>query len=166
MLASTVSDNSKDVISMIQNIASAIEGFDKTIVIAAVIALYLMQAVAYWGVFGKAGEKKWKCFVPVLNSYTRFKISWSKLAFWICLILALLRFSPYFISEFAPDFAYGDYIAIAAAAILLIMQFISCIKISRCFGRKFGYAIGLLILPQLFMLILGLGNSEYKRENK
>ena len=145
---------------------SVFGSFSKTAVIAFALALYLMEAVAYWGIFAKAGEKKWKGFVPLINSYTRFKISWSRLAFWICIILALASASPSVINKFDLTFAYGDYIAAGAAILLSVMQIISCVKLSKSYGHKFGFALGLILLPELFLLILGLGNSEYVREKK
>lgn len=129
--------------------------------VAAAIAVYLMQAVAYWCIFKKAGEKKGRAFVPGLNAYTQFKLSWSKAAFWIFLALCIVEgvFSwanP--VSTLVPN---SYYVFLASSAAVMVMHIISCFKLSKSFGHGFGWALGLMLFPQIFMLTIGLGGSEY-----
>ena len=141
----------------------------KPVIIATgLIAIYLMQTIAYLGIFKKAGEKPWKAFVPGINGYAQFKISWTGFAFIVYLLVFALQFIPQIFSANYPDLLdtqYAGYVSMGASVVLLIMQIVACIKLSRCFGHKLGWAIGLLLLTQVFMLAIGLGNSEYVGKN-
>ena len=42
-----------------------------------VIGWYILQAVAYWKIFEKAGEPGWKAIIPFYNTYTQYKFTWN-----------------------------------------------------------------------------------------
>ena len=37
-----------------------------------VIGWYILQVVAYWQIFEKAGEPGWKAIIPCYNTYTQY----------------------------------------------------------------------------------------------
>lgn len=39
------------------------------------IALCILEIVALWRIFTKAGEKGWNCLIPIYNMYILFKIA-------------------------------------------------------------------------------------------
>ena len=108
---------------------------------------WLLQIIANWNIFTKAGEAGWKSIIPVYSDYISYKIAWQPSYFWlvfpngtnttILLIVSLIRI------------------------ILAIISILYCIKLSRAFGHGIGFAIGLIFLQPIFMLILGFGNDPY-----
>ena len=40
------------------------------------LALIILAIVAMWRIFTKAGEKGWKCLIPVYGAYVEYKIGW------------------------------------------------------------------------------------------
>ena len=50
------------------------------------IVWYVLQVIANWRIFTKAGEKGWKSIIPVYNTYITYKIAWKPVFFWIFLI--------------------------------------------------------------------------------
>ena len=99
------------------------------------IALYVLQIVALWKIYQKAGEKGWKAIVPFLNMYVLYKITWGN--GW----MFLLSFIPF-----------------ANAVIAIITMH----KLSVKFGHGVGFTLGLLFLNFIFALILGFGSSQYQ----
>lgn len=109
------------------------------ILIASVIGI--IQIIAMWKIFTKAGEKGWKCLIPIYNFVILFKIS--GLSPWLILVF-LAAIIP-FIGWLAP----------------IAMNAILSYKLAKSFGKDTGWAVGLYFLPSIFYLILAFGKSEY-----
>ena len=106
-------------------------GFPAAILLTLLPVLFI---IAFWKLFAKAGEAGWKSLVPFLNLYILYKISWGKG------ILFLLGFIPF---------------------VNIIIYFMTMLKLGDAFGKKLPFKLGLLFLPNVFMLILGFDHSEY-----
>ena len=50
-----------------------------------VIGWYILQVVAYWQIFEKAGEPGWKAIIPCYNTYTQYKFTWNANIYWFVL---------------------------------------------------------------------------------
>ena len=94
------------------------------IVIALVVAI--LQLAGMWKVFTKAGEKGWKCIIPIYNVVILFRIS--GLSPWIICgyLLAFIPFIGWLIS--------------------LGITIYQCNSLAKAFGKDVGYTIGLLFL--------------------
>ncbi|MBQ6380496.1 MAG: hypothetical protein IJJ41_02700 [Clostridia bacterium] len=101
----------------------------------ALFTLFLIgfEVVGYWGIFSKTGEKGWKALIPFYNLYTFVKVSEQKG------ILFLLLLLP---------------------GVNIVFSLICLKKLAARFGKGFGFAIGLFLLPGIFALILGFGKAE------
>lgn len=108
-------------------------------VIAIVIAV--LQIVAMWKIFTKAGEAGWKSIIPIYNVVTLFKVS--GLSPW--LVLAYLAAAIPFVGWL----------------IVLALTIFQANGLSKAFGKSTGFTVGLILIPSIFYLILGLGSSEY-----
>lgn len=109
------------------------------IVISLVVAI--LQLAGMWKVFTKAGQKGWKCIIPIYNLVILFRIS--GLSPWI-ICAYLLGFIPFI----------GWIVSIG----ITIYQ---CHSLAKSFGKDVGYTIGLIFLPTIFYMILGFGKAEY-----
>ena len=45
--------------------------------IAGFAVWYILQVIAYWKIFEKAGKPGWHSIIPVLNTYDQYDISWN-----------------------------------------------------------------------------------------
>ncbi len=130
-------------------------------VCALVAAYYIIRVIANWRVFKKAGEPGWKSLIPIYNRYIVYKIAWRPGIFWLNLLLS-------FVSAFCYNYGLPDdnrvFIEISAAlmAVALAIGVVATYKLSRAFGHGVPFTLGLLFLNPLFILILGLGPSEYR----
>ncbi|MCI8470105.1 MAG: hypothetical protein HFJ35_01125 [Clostridia bacterium] len=105
------------------------------------LVIYIIQIIAMWKLFNKAGQAGWKSLIPIYNFVILFKIS--GLSPWL-LLLFLLSFIP----------VIGSIIVIALMAILSY-------KLAKSFGKDGGWAVGLYFLAPIFYMILAFGSSEY-----
>lgn len=120
-----------------------------------VIGWYVLQVVAYWQIFEKAGEPGWKAIIPLYNTYTQYKFTWDTNFFWFVLfgslIGGLLNSFDGMIS------ALGSLILLGVS----VVNIIALNKLAKAFGHGTGFTIGLVFLNPIFKLILGFSGDEY-----
>lgn len=121
------------------------------------ILFFLLQVIAQWKLFTKAGEGGWKSLIPVYNYYTLFKITWSRTAFFV--IAALMIASALLLQH--TDSGLCMVLGRISSALVSLITIIETYKVSRAYGHGFPYFLGLLFLEPLFVMILGLGSSRY-----
>ena len=124
-------------------IGAALGAFMGLIIVIA-IAIVVLQIVANWKLFTKAGEKGWKSIIPFYNTAILYKISG------MSPYLALL-----YIGMFIP--VINIFIGIAFAVLNLYQP----INLAKGFNKSTGFTVGMIMLPFIFNLILGLGDSKY-----
>lgn len=107
--------------------------------IAALIGLFLaiLVIVAWWRMFEKAGQVGCLAFIPIVNTILLLQIA-GKPWWWILLLLI-----PF---------------------VNIIVLIVVMIGLAEAFGQGPLFAIGLIFLPFIFFLILGLGPAQYLGE--
>lgn len=105
------------------------------------LMITIIQLVAMWKLYKKAGEPGWMSIIPICNLVTLFKIA--GLSPWLILVY-LLAFIPFI----------GWIAGIVLTAAL-------CYKLALSFGKGIGWAVGLYFLAPIFFMILAFGKSEY-----
>ena len=78
------------------------------IVAVFVICWYILNVVAYWRIFTKAGEAGWKSLIPVYNTYVQYKLTWNTKMFFVSLALSLITGSLSMIGGSAENLSYVD----------------------------------------------------------
>ena len=113
---------------------SIIFGAYALVISAAAIVFSILIIIGIWKVFTKAGEPGWMALIPFLNTYKIFKIAWGN--GW----LFLLGFIP---------------------IVNIVVGIMVSIKLARAFGKGTGFAVGLILLPSIFYIILGFSDAVY-----
>ena len=98
------------------------------------LVILVLSIVACWKVFTKAGKPGWASIIPFYNIYVLLTIV-GKPGWWL-----LLFFIP---------------------LVNLFIGIIVAIELAKCFGKGGGFAVGLILLPFIFMLILAFGSAKY-----
>jgi hypothetical protein len=98
------------------------------------IAVVVFEIAALWQVFVKASEKGWKAIIPIWNTLIVLKISGRPFWWIILFIIPIVNFIVYIIVYY---------------------------NLAKSFAKSTGFAVGLLILPFIFIPILGFGSSQY-----
>jgi hypothetical protein len=104
------------------------------VIVGVVVAIVVTLLISFWGIFQKAGRPGWHALVPVFNNYVWIKILGRP--GW----LAVLALFPY---------------------INIVLGMFLCTDTAKSFGKKTGFAIGLMFLPFIFFPILAFGSARY-----
>lgn len=100
------------------------------------VILYVVFALPLWAVFKKAGsDMAWAAFVPIVNVYETLKVV-GRPGWWL-----ILYFIP---------------------IVNLVVAIIVWNDLSKSFGKGVGFTIGLILLPWVFLAILGWGSASYQ----
>lgn len=106
------------------------------------IRMVLLQIIANWRIFTKAGEAGWKSIIPIYGDYISYKIAWQPAYFWLTLILGII--SSYLQGTLEISESLTVYmLVILIKIILVVISIMYSIKLARAFGRGTGFAIGL-----------------------
>ena len=93
-----------------------------------------ISIVSMWKLFMKADEPGWASIIPFYNMYILFKITWGS---GIKFLFLLIPFAN------------------------IVFAIITYVKLAKVFGKGGGFAVGLVLLPVVFMPILAFGDSRY-----
>ena len=124
-----------------QNALLAFVGTFFVAILLIALVVCILQIVAMWKMFNKAGEKGWKSIIPIYGTVVLFKISGTSP--WL-ILLCLLSIIP-----------------IVGPLVIFGLNIYLSNNIAKSFGKDIGYTVGLIFLPFIFQLILGLGSAEY-----
>ena len=104
-------------------------------VIVLICVFALLQIIAQWKVFTKAGQPGWACIIPIYNIYIMTKIA-GKPGIWVL------------------------WMIIPLVNIVFVIWLYN--MISKSFGHDEGFTVGLIPLGIIFWPILGFGPSKYQ----
>lgn len=138
------------------------------------IALWVLLIVAWWKLFTKAGEAGWKSIIPIYNIYVFCKII--GINFWIyCLaipvvlgiLLGVTAGSAVNTISTNPNASFGAVSGLGLVSLILVYGYAiffdiyTAIKLGNAFKKGSGFKVGLVLLPNIFLLILAFGASKY-----
>lgn len=164
--------------------AAAVAGVAAGIVVMmGVIALALMvlRIIARWRIFEKAGEKGWKAIIPFYSDYIFYKIIDMVPFFWALLAGGLVvgfvsaatgsMNSYYFGADgsFTMTSAqtmnpFAGLLGFAFAIFAIVTAVLASIRTAKVFGKGGGYIAGLILVPDIFLMILGFGKAKYDKK--
>ena len=100
-----------------------------------ILIIYIITVIGMWKMYEKAGREGWKAIIPIYNMYVLTEISGQNgWLFLLCLIPGVGA---------------------------LIWSIMVSLKLAPAYGKDTGFAIGLILLPPIFYMILGFGNAQY-----
>ena len=135
-----------------------------------VLGVAVLQYVALWKVFVKAGEPGWKCLIPFYNGHTMYKMFWKPVYYWLSVIFAFVVCTLLIVwmgvcialDDIPVAFTVATWgIYVAFFIVLLAWSIKVNINMSRAFGHGGAFAAGLIFLPAVFLLILAFGKDVY-----
>ncbi|MAM02857.1 MAG: hypothetical protein CMH51_04870 [Myxococcales bacterium] len=104
------------------------------LIILIYIAIILLLIISQWKIFTKANKPGWASLIPIYNGLVLLQIVGKP---WWWLLLFLIPF------------------------VNLIFAIWMTNLLSKSFGKDEGFTIGLILLPIIFLPILGLGSAKY-----
>ncbi|PKO24071.1 MAG: signal peptidase I [Chloroflexi bacterium HGW-Chloroflexi-1] len=100
------------------------------------LVLVLVEIVALWKVYTKAGQPGWASIIPIYNVYVWLKVI-GRPGWWLLLLLV--------------------------PVVNIIVYIIMTLDLAKSFGRSALYGIGLLLLSPIFLIHLGFSDAAYVR---
>lgn len=120
----------------------------------------ILQIVALWKIFTKAGKPGWHSIIPLLNIYDEFAICWRG---WIGLLFLLLGGVMTGIAQNMQGSGDGS-MSIGTSIVGIIVMVIFVIwawKLAKSFGKGILTFLGLIFLNPIAMLYLGFSSAQY-----
>ena len=127
-------------------------------IIIGYVVWHILQAVADWKIFSKAGRPGVLAFIPIVNIYVEYGICWSK--FMGLIYLVCVGITSYVSGVQEPSSTLTTVSGVASVA-ALVLHIVQSIKLAKSFGKGVGYGILLILFGPLARLFLGLGDSRY-----
>ena len=113
-----------------------------------ILAFFVLNIVAGWKIFEKAGQPGWASIVPFYNSDIRYKIFWGNgWLFFVPIVCTVLGGIP----------LLGTLLVIVG----VIINIVTLYKQSVAFGQGIGFTIGLSFLNPIFNILLAFGQYRY-----
>ena len=122
---------------------------------------WILQSVAYFFVLRKIGLRKWTAVIPFLAERELSTVLFRKMRTFYrpFVISAVFMAGAYYLGpEESTGAAYLTIAYVVYALFLVRLYF----RLSKSFGKGILYTILLIIASPLFLLILGLGKSQYQ----
>ncbi len=110
-------------------------------IIAVAIVVAVLQIIAMWKIFTKAGEAGWKSIIPIYNLIVLYRISGLNP---LLILLYLLVAVP-----------------VVGGILSIVLSILLAYKLSKSFDHGIGMTIVLLLLGPIGYLVIGFGSSQY-----
>lgn len=98
------------------------------------LAVFVLYIAAQWAIFAKAGKPGWAAIIPIYSTIVLLQTVGRPLWWFIMLLIPFVN---------------------------IIFGIIVLNDLSKSFGHKVGFTLGLLFLSIIFFPILGFGGSKY-----
>ena len=130
------------------------------------VALTAIYIISEWMIFKKAGEKSWKALIPFYSVFVSHHIVGMSHVWFIIEVITWIAELVFEILESVPkpvDFWFGIF----TLTFTLVSAVVHGIKLCNCFGKGTSFKVGLILLPEVFLMILAFGKAEFtKPEHK
>lgn len=122
-------------------VAGAVAGIAMIMSIVGLV-VSVLTIIANWKLFTKAGQKGWKCLIPIYNTVILFRIA---------------GVSPWLILAY-----FAAIIPVIGWMVVLALTIYLMYKLAKAFGKDGAFTVGLVLLNTIFIMILAFGSSEYQ----
>ena len=121
------------------------------------IAWFVLQAIADWKIFTKAGEAGWKSLIPIYNVYVEYEICWTGLLGLVFVAASLVTG----LVDTTNASTVVKVLVIVVWILAMILHLMQSIKLSKSFGKGVGFGLVLFFFGPIGRLILGFGSAQY-----
>ena len=115
-----------------------------------ILAIVVLMLIANWIIFKKMGLDGWKSLIPYVKEYLQMEKTGIDQR-WLLIVLfgSLICLIP--ILGF-----------ILFLVVIIYYAILYNVSLARSFGKSDGFAVGLILLPFIFLCILAFGDAEYQ----
>ena len=124
----------------------------------------LLMLIAMWRIFTKAGEKGWKCLIPIYNVYVLWRIGWNTEKFWLVFVGSLIVSVA--VAILSTLGRIGGILATLAAVVWSIYTIYCVFKMAVTMAHRFNKStafgvLGLVIFSIIGFPVLAFSSADY-----
>lgn len=124
-----------------------------------VLACFVIQLVAEWKLVNKLGGRGWSQVIPVYNAWELARVAGCEQPMVIAYtVLTGVTVAASALGSLLGD-ASGSAIGTCGLA-LFVVNVLVMRQVAARFGKSGGFVVGMVLLPVVFVSILGLGSAE------
>ena len=124
------------------------------------IAWAILQIIADWRIFTKAGEAGWKSIIPIYNYYVEYGLCWNSLFGLVFGALYIaINWSTGGNAAGLPT--WQSVLLFAGMVVMAVLHCIESQKLSKAFGKGTGFGVCLFLFGPIARLVLGFGKARY-----
>ena len=127
------------------------------VVFALVIIWYVLQAIADWKIFAKAGEPGWKSLIPFYNVFVEYEICWTGLLGLVFIAATLVTG----LVDTTNASTFVKVLVVVVSILAVVLHLLQSIKLAKSFGKGTGFGLVLFFFGPIGRLILGFGSAQY-----
>ena len=127
------------------------------------IIWFILQIIADWKIFTKAGEAGWKSIIPIYNYYTEYSLCWNGA---YGLVYAIAYCVCNYFSRGGSLTNMQSILLIICSIVAIVLHFIESKKLANAFGKGAGFGIFLFLLGPIARLVLGFGSARYQGKSE
>lgn len=136
------------------------------------LAMAVLQIIAQWKLFEKAGEHGWASLIPLYNYFVMTRIATgSNFLGWIYMAICGVYIALTFVANIILSFSSGDEVGIAYIMIMLALFGIMipvCViagYVSYMFGKSYGkptaWNVCMIFFSPILMIIMGFDKNTF-----
>ena len=124
-----------------------------------VLGLAILMVIAWCKLFAKAGLPWERVFVPAYGAYWQYKVAGVQWIFWTNLVMGIVFSVLVSFSGF--DGGSAAILLLLYATVGIVLWCIYGVRLAQAYGKGGAFALGLILLPFIFVPILGFGQAVY-----
>lgn len=138
---------------MDNNLYAVLAGFG-VLLILFILVIAIVLIVANWQIFSKADKPGWGSLIPIYNLYIMSDIAFGNKNYFIANLILI-------VVSYIGGALEISFLSSLASLITFVLYIIYSVKLSKAFGKGGGFSVGMVLLPFIFLPILGFGSAKY-----
>ena len=138
--------------------AGAVVGAIVGVVVVITIIWFILQVIADWKIFTKAGQAGWKSIIPIYNYYVEYDLCWNGaygLLYAVLLYVVNMIYSKQNMANWLV--IIGGILCIG----LIVLHIKESLNLAKSFGKGTGFGVCLILFGPIARMVLGFGKAQY-----
>ena len=138
--------------------AGAVLGAMAMTVVIFVLAWFILQVIADWKIFTKAGVAGWKSIIPFYNYYVEYGLCWNGM---YGLVYAVAYGAASAISYSGQQGGLAVTLMLVLSLLSLVLHIKESLNLAKAFGKGTGFGVCLILFGPIARIVLGFGSARY-----
>lgn len=127
-------------------------------IVLIVLVCWLVQLIAEWKLVNKLGGRGWSQIIPVYNAWELSRSAGCEQA--MVIAYTVLTGVTVFASVFVVSCDWASSIIGLCALAVFVVNCLVMRQVAKRFSKSTGFTVGLVLLPVVFVSILGFGSDK------